>query len=256
MTPPDERDTRRPKDSDQPPLSPRLREKLGAAADDDDDLDFLKKKSDPGGLIITAIVAIAVVGGGWWLYHNGQVKAKAEAAKAAAVAAAQRATEVADSLAVVAHADSVAAQARADSITFAALPKWKQRQILAQKAKAAAAAAAAAGGTTAPAAGTPAPAAASTDSAAAPAEPVEQGPFGIDAGQFIDQAQANTMVETLKAKTGLAAQLVTEGEGDAASYHVMLGHFSTRAGAEAKATSLLGKGLVDQASVTPLPKAK
>ena len=251
MTPPDDRETRKTKDSDQSALSPRLREKLGAAADDDDDLDFLKKKSDPGGLIITAVVVIAVVGGGWWMYHNGQLKAKAEAAKVAAAAASQRAQEVADSLAVVAHADSVAAQARADSIAFAALPKWKQRQILAQKAKAAAAAAAA----SAPAAGaTPTAAAAAPESTAAPAQPVEPGPFGIDAGQFIDQAQANTMVETLKAKTGLAAQVVTEGEGDAASYHVVLGHFSSRATAEARATSLLGKGLVDQASVMPLPK--
>lgn len=255
MTPPDDRDSKRSGDEpegEKSYLSPRLREKLGDTSDDSD-LDFLNRKPSPAGWIITAVVVVAAVGGIGWMVHNAQVKAKAEAAAAAKVAAAQRAQEVADSLAAKAHADSLAAQARADSIAFAKLPKWKQRQILAKKAAEAQKAAAAANPSAAPAAGAAAAGGAAAPADTTPAAPVETGPFGIDAGQFLDQAQANAKAEELKASTKLAAIVTTEGEGDAATYHVVLGKYSSRGAAEAKASSLLGKALVSQATVVKLP---
>ena len=149
-------------------------------------------------------------------------------------------------LATVARADSIQAAAVADSIAFAALPRWKQRKILAERARVAAAANPQAAAATAPAA---------ADSTAAPAEPVEQGPFGIDAGQFLDEEQAKAMSDALKSKTGLPAQVVTDGEGASATYHVVLGSFPRRSTAEARANALLSKGMVDQAGVMVLPKS-
>ena len=247
MIPPDDRDSKHSDDPEggKPYLSPRLRDKLGNV-DDDSDLDFLNKKPSPAGWIITAVVVLAAAGGIFWMVHNAQVKAAAEKAAAAKAFAEQRAKDVADSLAAVAHADSLRAQAVADSIAFTKLPKWKQRQILAKKAADAAKAAAAANPSTAPAA-------AAAPDTSAPAAPVETGPFGIDAGQFLDQQQANDKAAEFKTATGLAAIVSTEGEGDAATYHVLLGKYSSRASAEAKASSLLGKGVVPQAIVVKLP---
>ena len=108
-------------------LPPRLRQKLEAPSTGDD-FDFLKQNRSPVGTIITVVVIVAVIGGAWWMYQNNKHK---EALAAAAKAAAVRDEFVADSLAKVRMADSLAAIARADSIAFAALPKWKQRQILA-----------------------------------------------------------------------------------------------------------------------------
>lgn len=247
MIPPDDRDSKHSDepDSGKPYLSPRLRDKLGDVGDDSD-LDFLNRKPSPAGWIITAVVVLAAAGGIFWMVHNAQVKAAAEKAEAAKVAAAQHAQEVADSLAAAAHADSLAAQERADSIAFAKLPKWKQKQILAKKAADAQKAAAAANPSAAPAA-------AATPDTSAPAAPVEEGPFGIDAGQFLDQQQANDKAAEFKTATGLAAIVTTEGEGDAATYHVLLGKYSSRGSAEAKASSLLGKGVIPQAMVVKLP---
>ena len=238
-------------------LPPRLREKLDAPSTGDD-FDFLKKrKSSPLGTIITVVVVVAVIGGAWMVLQNNRRKA-AEAA--AAKAAAERALVVADSLARVRMADSLAAVARADSIAFAALPKWKQRQILAEKAKKEAAAK---GGATAPASATAGGAAASAGAAAsgatatesAPAEPAEPGPFGIDVGQYLDQVRAGEKAAEFKEKTGLDAVVVPVGEGDEASFHVVLGSYPRRSAAESKANSLLSKGLLAEAAVVPLPKA-
>jgi hypothetical protein len=256
VIPPDDRDPKQSSDapdSGQPYLSPRLRDKLGDSSDDSD-LDFLNRKPSKAGWIITLVVVLVAVGGIAFLVHNAQVKAKADAAAAAAVAAKQRAQEVADSLAVVAHADSVAAVARADSIAFTKLPKWKQRQVLAKRAAEDAKKAAAAGGGAAPAAGAGA-AAAAAPADTTPPPPVETGPFAIDAGQFLDQGQANDKAAELKTATGLATLVTTEGEGDAATYHVLLGKYSSRGSAEAKASALLSKALVAQATVVKMPSS-
>ena len=247
-------------------LPPRLRQKLEEPRSGDD-FDFLKKKSSPLGTIITVAVIVAVIAGAWIIFQNNQKKA---AAAAAAKAAAERAVVVADSLAQVHMADSLAAVARADSLAFAALPKWKQRQILAEKAKkeaaAKAAATPAAAQTTPPPAGAAgaagagaaagaAGAAGATGTEAAP-PPEEAGPFGIDAGQFIDEAKAGEVAADLKTKTGLEATVVTVGEGDDASYHVVLGSYPRKATAESKANTLLSKGLLNAAEVITIPKAK
>ena len=248
-------------------LPPRLRQKLEAPSSGDD-FDFLKRKTSPVGKIITVVVIVAVIAGAWMIYHNNQRKA---AAAAAAKAAAERAAVVADSLAKVRMADSLAAVARADSIAFAALPKWKQRQILAEKAKKASAAAggtatktppagatggtAAAGGAAAGGAAAGAGAAGGTGTeAGATAAPEEAGPFGIDAGQYLDEAKAGEVAAALKESTGLAASVVSMGEGDDTSFHVVLGSYPHRSTAESKANSLLAKGLLNQASVVAIPK--
>lgn len=266
MSTPDDRESR-PKPPAPPPssgawLPPRLRDKIETS--EGGDPDWMKKNSSPVGMIVFAIVAIVAVAGVWSLIHSNQEKAKTEAARAVAAA---RAVVVADSLAMLHRADSLAAVAQADSIAFAKLPKSEQRKILAAKAKAAAAAAASSG--TAPDASTsvkpstPAPASASASpaggAAAAEAEKPaasESGSFGIDAGEFLDDARAKQVADALAGTTRLAAQVVTVGEGGSASFHVVLGKFSSRAAAEKKAGDLLGAGLVQQAAVMAMPKAK
>ncbi len=246
-------------------LPPRLRDKIDTS--EGGDPDWMKKNSSPVGMIVFVIVAIVAVAGVWSLIHSNQVKAQAEAAR---VAAAARAAVVADSLAALHRADSLAAVAQADSIAFTKLPRSEQRRILAAKAKAAAAAAAS--GTAPDAAtsvkpSTPAPASAPASAPATPAsaappaatekpEASESGSFGIDAGEFLDDVRAKQVADALTATTKLAAQVVTVGEGGSASFHVVLGNFSSRAAAEKKAGDLLGAGLVQQAAVMTLPKAK
>jgi len=243
-------------------LPPRLREKLEQPTSGDE-FDFLKRKSSPVGPIITGVLIVAIIAGAWWIFQNNKRK---EAEAAAARAAVERAAFVADSLAKVRMADSLVAVARADSIAFAALPKWKQRQILAERAKLAAAARAstspppaAAGGATGAAAspGATGAGAAGTGGGteAAPETPPEPGPFGIDAGQFLDEARAGEVAAELKEKTGLAAAIVPMGEGDELAYHVVLGSYPGRAAAESKANSLLAKSLLSEASVVKLPKS-
>jgi hypothetical protein len=230
-------------------LPPRLRQKLEAPSSGDD-FDFLKRKSSPVGTIVTVAVIVAVLAGAFMVYQNNQRKVKAAAA---AKAAAERAAFVADSLAQVHMADSLAAVARADSIAFAALPKWKQRQILAEKAKKEAAASGATA--TGAAGGKPAGGAAAGGAPTETAAPEEAGPFGIDAGQFLDETKAGQVATELKDKTGLAAAVVPMGEGDDTSYHVVLGSYPRRGTAESKANSLLSKGMLNEASVVALPKA-
>ena len=244
-------------------LPPRLREKLDAPTTGDD-FDFLNKKSSPIGMIITVVVIVAGIGGAWWMYQNNQAKLRKVAAEKAA---AERAAFVTDSLYKVHVADSLVAVARADSIAFAALPKWKQRQILAEKAKAEAAksggaTASGSGGTSATAASSGGAPAASGGSGSggeaegsAAAAPEPAGPFGIDAGQFIDEARAGEIAASLKEKTGLPAAVVSMGEGDDVAFHVLLGSYPRRGTAESKANGLLSKGLLTQAVVVALPKA-
>jgi hypothetical protein len=249
-------------------ISPRLREKLGEAeaGGGGGGGDFEIKKSSPLGPILMFVVTGGVVLGVWWMIHSGQEKAKAEAAK---VAASARAEVVADSLARVHQADSLAAVAHADSLAFAALPKAQQKKILAARDKAKAGAtksstpssgssatatttkpaggagtAAKSGGKTAGGASAGASAKPSTGSTAAasePAPPKESGPYAIDAGQFLDEAKANQVADGLKTTAAMAAKVVTVGGGDAATFHVYLGSFTSRSAAEAKASSLLSR---------------
>jgi hypothetical protein len=239
-------------------LPPRLRGKLGDRAEEHDDEEFLKVKESPLGLIVfigIILGCIAILWGMIWLGHR---KEKAEADKEFA---AQRAVVVADSMAKVRAADSLAAIKRADSLAFAALPKSQQKKILAEKAKAEKAAAAAAN----PPAPKPAPAAPAkgataaaakaagdtSGAAATPAPPREHGPYAIDAGEYVDQGKANSVADDLKAKTKLAAQVTAL---DGGTFHVLLGKFASRGAAESKANALMGKGLIEQGGVIPIPK--
>lgn len=228
-------------------LPARLREKLGGA--ETSSIDWEPEKRSPVGLIVTIIVVLAAIGGGWWLYQNHQTKVKAEAARVAAEQA--HAKAVADSIAAArVYADSVAAAARADSIAaFNALPKWKQRQIVAAQQKAAG------GGEAKPAAsgGSGAAAASGGGTEAATETPEETGPFALDAGQFLFEAPAAKAAETLKASTGLDAVVKAVGSGDNATYHVYLGKYSSRAAAVKAANDLLAAGTVTQARVVTAP---
>ena len=197
-------------------LPPRLRDKLEASKDQPTE----PPKKSPAGLIVGLVVIVALVIVGWWFIHNQQVKAKAEAARVAA-----REKAVADSTAAVRTADSLAVVARADSIAaFNKLPRSKQRQILIQQARAA-------GGT-----------------ALADLEKAE-GPYVIDAGEFMFEDKARTEAEALKTSTKLAARVAKVG----GTYHIYLGRFETRAPAERAAADLAAKGLVQEASVVATP---
>lgn len=280
MTEPEDRESKpappKPPGPSEPYLPPRLREKLSEAKGGDDE-DFMKP-SFPTGLVVGVVLIAAVVIGGWWMIRTNSEKAKAELERGARVAAAARAAAVADSIAAVQQADSLAAVARADSIAFAKLPKWKQRQILAERAKSKAGAAtpgaiasgtaptgAATTGATPTGAATTGAATAGTAAAATPGAaesasseppaPKEMGPFVIDTGQFIDEARANQVAAALKAKTPMAVQVVSVTADGESGYHVMLGSFATRSAAEKAATKIFESGIVEQAAVVPLPKS-
>jgi len=237
-------------------LSPRLREKLGGGGEGggggggDKYDDFKIPEHSYGGWIL---LGVALIGAGalvFWMVHNGQVKKAAEA-KAA-------------------RADSIAAQARADSLAFAALPKSKQRQILAQRAKAhadsLAAAAKKAGGSSPPGAGAaatagsasatkPVAAAPESGAAATPPTPKEKGPYAVDVGDFIEEGRAKEVADALKPTAGAAVQVIPVTGDGGATYHVFVGNFKSRASAEALGAKLFSKGVVEQANVVPLPKA-
>lgn len=222
----------------------RLREKLGDAETSGGGGDeWEPQKRSPVGMIVTVVVIVAAAAGGWWWWSNQQAQKRAEEERIAAAEA--RAAFVADSIASAqAFADSVA---RADSIAaFEALPRSKQRQIIAERARAARQAAG--GGATASSGG------GAGGTAAAAEEPEEEGPFALDAGQFLFEDAANRAAATLKESTGLDAVVRAVGSGDDATYHVYLGRYTSRSAATAAANDLLGKGSVPQARVVKAPK--
>ena len=195
----------------EPYIPSRLREKL-----QDSDEDFEIPERSPVGIIIGIAVVVVIAAVAFWFFHSQQVKAKAEAA---ARAAREKAT--ADSIAAVRTADSLLAVHRADSIaSFQKLPKAKQHEILVAQAKAR-------GG-----------------SALADLEKSE-GPYAIDAGEFMFQEKAQSQAEALKSSTHLPAQVVKRG----GSFHVYLGKFEMRSAANKAVSDLTGKGLLQEANV-------
>jgi septal ring-binding cell division protein DamX len=255
-----------PNQSSEPPktepgsawISPRLREKLGETESDEP-----SQKQSP---VLAIILLVLVVGGGLGLLlaiRSSSERTKAEALHKAQVAAAEStATARADSLKKV-TADSLAAIAAAEAATPAGKKKAAkaaaekaaaEKAAARQAAKTAAAAPAAkpktpvAAGGTAPAAKS-APAAPAAGAAAAPAPAAPKGPFGIDVGSYLAEDRATSEQARLTAATGLAGRVVTEADG---SFHVVLGSFASRAGAEKASDPLLAKNLVNQALVVPL----
>lgn len=213
-------------------LPPRLRDKIeqGGGGGGGDDDEFVIKPSSPIPGIITGVVILAVVVAGGWFLKSQADKQKAAEAK---VAAEKRAAEVADSLAKVRMADSLLAIKRADSLAFAALPKWKQLQVLKEKA----------------AAGDANAQRALDELKAASAGDPDAGPFGIDAGEYLDDARASQVADELKASTGLDAKVVKRGSGDNESFHVVLGRYEARPDADAAAKQLLARGMIRQGIV-------
>jgi hypothetical protein len=192
----------------EPYIPSRLREKMEESTGDDD---FDIPERSPVGLIIGIAVVVVIAAVAFWFFHSQQVKAKAEAA---ARAAREKAT--ADSIAAVHRADSLLAVHRADSIAaFQKLPRAKQHEILVAQAR-----------------------------AKADLERSE-GPYAIDAGEFLFQDKAQEQADALKSSTHLPAQVVKRG----ASYHVYLGKFEMRSAANKAVTDLTGKGLLQEANV-------
>jgi hypothetical protein len=213
-------------------LPPRLRDKMDTSSGGDDD-DFEIKPRSPLPGIITTVIILGLIGAGGWFLKTQADKSKAEKNR---IAAEQRAAEVADSLAKVQRADSIMAVRRADSLAFAALPKWKQLQVLREKA----------------AAGDAAAQRQLDALKTALAGDPEAGPFGIDAGQYIDDVRASQVADELKASTGLDSKVVTRGSGDNVSYHVVLGRFDARPAADAAARQLLARNLIRQGLVVTI----
>lgn len=202
---------------EQPWISPRLRAKL-----DDPEPDTPREGPPPW---IGIALAVLVVAGGAGLFaamRTGAAKQKADAER---VARERVAAAAAESTANVARVDSMraASHAAAESLAKAGGPPKPASTPGAPKVTA-----------SAPASSAP---------PAVPATPAEKGPFGIDVGSFLDEERAKSELEKLAATTGLKGKVVTRDE----AFHVVLGSFSTRAAADKRAESLVGRALVNQA---------
>ena len=209
MSEPEDRDS-----GTQPPPPPQkdepwLSSRLRDKFDDMED-DFNPGKKPPAVVWIVGLVVVVVaIAAGWWFMHDRQVKARLEAERVQAAA-------IADSIAKVRLADSLVAVARADSIAaFNQLPLWKQRQVIAKQ----------------------------------KGLPVEEGPFALEAGEFLFEERANTEAAALKASTGLATRVKRVGEG---AYRIYLGRFDDPDQARKTAASLAAKGVLAEARVVPL----
>ena len=227
---------------EKPWISPRLRDKL-----DEPEPGAPREGPAPW---VGILLVLLVIGGGAGLFvtmRTGAAKQKVEAVRIArerAVAAAAESTSNAaklDSMRAV-----VTARAAADSAAGKTGSAAAQAGTSAKPA--------ATGGTAATssrAAATP-----SIGGDAAPVAPrvVEKGPFGLDIGTFLAQDRADSELIRLAAATGLKGKVITRNEDGGDVYHVVLGSFATRAAADKRAESLVGRSLVNQAqSVSMAP---
>ncbi len=225
---------------EKPWISPRLRDKLG--------------EPDPGAQRegpapwVGILLVLLVIGGGAGLFvtmRTGAAKQKVEAVRIGrerAVAAAAESTSNAakiDSMRAV-----VTARAAADSAAGKPGSAAAQASTSAKPASTAGAAAASRVATSPPA----------TGGDAAPATPrvVEKGPFGLDVGTFLAEDRASSELARLTTTTGLKGKVVTRNEDGGDAYHVVLGSFPSRAAADKRAESLLGRSLVNQAQSVSL----
>jgi general secretion pathway protein A len=93
--------------------------------------------------------------------------------------------------------------------------------------------------------------AAATQSKPAPAA---QALFGVVVGTYMEEERAKEEAAKL-ASTNLPTNIVSVTENDATMYRLVLGSFDTRKQAEKTASSLIERGLVDEARVVPLGAA-
>jgi hypothetical protein len=66
--------------------------------------------------------------------------------------------------------------------------------------------------------------------------------------------RANSERDKLSASTGLAGKVVPIDDGGTTMYRVILGKWSSRSAAEARATALIDSSLVHEAKVVARPK--
>jgi len=97
----------------------------------------------------------------------------------------------------------------------------------------------------------PAGAANGASAGSAPA-PASQGVFGIAVGTYLFEDRAEEERVKLSASTSLPARVITVTETDETVYRLVLGSFDSRKSAERTASSLIERGLVDEARVVPL----
>lgn len=220
-----------PDQSEKTYISPKLREKLNDPSG--------RKGRDEGdglppwlGWLVLGLLGVAVAFVGFGIMRsNAEQKHQAQIAHA-------------DSLRAAASAESLAAvmrdSLRADSARVAAMPKPSPKPGAKPGASAAGASAShsssgAAGG-----------------SVAAAPPPADTRRYGLIVGEFMDEARANEVKDQLAGSTSLPGRVVSVDNGNA--FRVILGAFEGRAAAEKAASDLSGKGLVNEARVTVLPK--
>lgn len=231
QNPPGSPPRRSPSDPEQAWISPRLRAKL------DDEGPETPREGPPAWIGIVLAVLVVIGGAGLFVaMRTGAAKQKVEAARLEREKAAASAAE---SLANVAKVDSMRIAARlADSLARAhgKIPLSAPAAAAVKPPEKPAAPKPSAGAS----ASTPAP---TETPAAAPAKPAEKGPFGLDVGTFLDEDRAKSELEKLSAATGLKGSVITRDD----VFHVVLGSFPSRAAADKRAESLVGKALVSQA---------
>jgi type II secretory pathway pseudopilin PulG len=245
-----------PKNPDKPeppkPAAPYISSKLREKLEESGDKEWSPGGSNPLPGILGTIVVIGILVATfmWWTASNK----KQEAARAAAAAAAARQ----DSLETAARAESIAAVVRADSTAHAdSLLAHGKHPHAAPAATAPAKTAATTPAKTTPAGGATKPAgdAAASAATAAPAKPkVPTDGVGIAVGDYMMEDRANSEKDKLSASTGLVGKVVPIDDGGTTMYRVILGKWSSRAPAEARATALIDSSLVHEAKVVARPK--
>jgi cytoskeletal protein RodZ len=79
-----------------------------------------------------------------------------------------------------------------------------------------------------------------------------QGAFGIAVGTYLEEERAKEEGVKLTASTKLPAHVAPVIENESTMYRLVLGSFESRKQAEKTASSLIERGLVDEARVVPL----
>jgi cell division septation protein DedD len=82
-----------------------------------------------------------------------------------------------------------------------------------------------------------------------------QGAFGIAVGTYLEEDRAKEEGVKLTASTKLPARVETVTENESTMYRLVLGSFESRKQAEKTASTLIERGLVDEARVVPLGSA-
>ena len=232
-----------PAPPEKPWISPRLRDKLG-----DPEPGAPKEGPAPW---VGIVLVLLVIGGGAGLFvtmRSGAARQKAEAERSAQARAVEAAAE---STANAAKIDSMRAVAAARAAADSAAGIGKAGSTAGQ-ASASAKPPASGGASAASSRPTAATPPAGGDAAPATPKVVEKGPFGLDVGTFLAEERATSELARLSAATGLKGKVITRNEDGGDAYHVVLGSFATRAIADKRAESLVGRSLVNQAQSVSL----